>query len=453
MRLHFIAIGGSIMHQLAIAMQRKGHLVSGSDDAIFEPAKSNLERNNLLPDKTGWFPEIITNKLDGIILGMHAKKNNPELLKAQASGIPVWSYPEFLYRHAANKRRIVIAGSHGKTTITSMVMHVLKYWGCKFDYVVGAKIPGFEESVSLTEEAPIIVIEGDEYLASAIDLKPKFLYYRPHTALISGIAWDHINVFPVYNEYVEQFRLLVDSIVDGGDLVYFAGDKEVESIALKVKHANKYPYTTPDYFTDQNEIWQVIRNGKEYPIQIFGEHNLQNLIGAKMVCELADNISETQFFEAIQSFTGASKRLEIVANSKKCTVYKDFAHAPSKVTATTKAVKAMHPHRKLIACLELHTYSSLNTDFLPFYANTLQPAEKAVVFYDPEALAIKNLPPVSDSFIFNCFKHPNLIVFNTPQDMQNYLMSLDFENTDLLLMSSGNFGGINLNSIAIFATE
>ncbi len=452
MRLHFIAIGGSIMHQLAIAMHHKGYEVSGSDDAVFDPARTNLFNLQLLPDELGWFPQKVNENIDAVILGMHAKKDNPELLKAQLLGIPVWSYPEFIFRHAVNKKRIVIAGSHGKTTITSMVMHVLKFWDRKFDYVVGAKLPDFPDSVSLSEDTPMIVIEGDEYLASPIDTKPKFLYYHPHIALISGIAWDHINVFPTFEGYVEQFQLFVESIETGGSLVYYAGDERVAAIASNVKQATSLPYTTPAYEIN-NEVWQLKGGGEVVNLQVFGEHNMQNLMGAKLVCALADGITDAQFYQAIQTFTGAARRLELLATSSNCTVYKDFAHAPSKVTATTQALKAMHPNRKLIACLELHTYSSLNADFLPNYRNSLSPADLAIVFYDPDALAIKKLPAVNPEDIARCFNHPHLKVFTNPQVLQNFLLELIYQDSDLLLMSSGNFGGINLDTIAIFATQ
>ncbi|OWY21038.1 peptidoglycan synthetase [Sphingobacteriales bacterium UPWRP_1] len=452
MKIHFIAIGGSIMHQLAIALQQQGYQITGSDDTIFDPAKTNLFNVGLLPDEFGWFPEKINALPDAVILGMHAKKDNPELLRAQQLGVPVLSYPEFIYRHAQDKTRVVIGGSHGKTTITSMVMHVLRHFGADFDYVVGAKLPEFAESVRLSASAKVIVIEGDEYLSSPVDLKPKFLYYRPHIALLSGIAWDHMNVFPTFETYLQQFTLFAQTIEPGGTLVYNAEDDNLRHIAQQHPQLNLLPYQTPPYRVNpHNDSCQLQWNGTDIPLQIFGQHNLQNLMGAKNVCNCLQ-IPDEQFFEAISGFTGAARRLELVAKSARCSVYKDFAHAPSKVKATTHALKSLHPGRSLIACLELHTYSSLNHHFLPQYHHTLQNADMAMVFYDPQTLAIKQLPPLKPQEIQHYFNHPNLLVFTNPTDMENQLLQTNFEQTDLLLMSSGNFGGINIANIAKFAT-
>lgn len=452
MKLHFIAIGGSIMHQLALALHQKGYQITGSDDTLFDPAKSNLFNCGLLPDEIGWFPSRINANLDAVILGMHAKKNNPELLRAQELGIPVLSYPEFLYRHAQDKTRVVIGGSHGKTTITSMVMHVLRHCNIDFDYVVGAKIPGFTESVRLSQSASIMVIEGDEYLSSPIDLKPKFLYYHPHIALLSGIAWDHMNVFPTFEEYLKQFALFADTIADNGTLVYFADDENLRHIAAGQTRLQLIPYQTPSYHIAPDDTWQLYPESEKVSLQVFGQHNLQNIAGAKAVC-MQLGVSEKQFLEAISHFTGAARRLELLAKSEQCSVYKDFAHAPSKVKATTTALKSLHPNRKLIACLELHTYSSLNPQFLPQYQHSLQAADTAFLFYDPHTLAIKQLPPLLPNDIENYFKHPNLTVFTNPQDLETQLYHSNFEQTDLLLMSSGNFGGINIDDIAKFATK
>lgn len=453
MKLHFIALGGSIMHQLAIALHQKGYHITGSDDTIFDPAKTNLFNLGLLPDEFGWFPQKINASLDAVILGMHAKKDNPELLKAQQLGIPVLSYPEFIYRHAQDKTRVVIGGSHGKTTITSMVMHVLRHLGMDFDYVVGAKLTGFADSVRLTESAKIIVIEGDEYLSSPTDLKPKFLYYHPHIALLSGIAWDHMNVFPTFEEYLQQFALFAQTIQPGGSLVYNAEDANLCNIARQNLQLQLLPYQTPPYHINPTtDNWQLRWNGKEIALQIFGQHNLQNLMGAKAVCNCLQ-IPDELFFEAITSFSGAARRLELMAKSGWCSVYKDFAHAPSKVKATTHALKSLHPARRLIACLELHTYSSLNHAFLPQYRHALQSADLAMVFYDPHTLHIKQLPPLQPADIQHYFNHPNLLVFTNPQELENHLLQTNFEQTDLLLMSSGNFGGINIANIAKFATE
>ncbi|HRI29341.1 MAG TPA: Mur ligase family protein [Chitinophagales bacterium] len=449
--LHFIAIGGSVMHQLAIAMHQQGVAVSGSDDAIFDPARTNLFNEGLLPDEFGWFPNKITAQTDAVILGMHARKDNPELLRAQQLGVPVLPYPEFIYQHTAAKKRVVIAGSHGKTTITAMVMHVLRHCGYAFDYLVGAAVSGFNQSVALTAYAPIIVIEGDEYLASPIHPLPKFLYYKPHIALLSGIAWDHINVFPTFNEYVQQFEQFVATIQPGGSLVYYAGDGLLSQIAATCAGVTLLPYQTPNYEV-VNHTWRLRQHNQLYPLQIFGEHNLQNLMGAKLVCNQL-GIPDEQFMQAIQLFTGAARRLELLAKSANCSVYKDFAHAPSKALATTRALKQMYPAHKLIACLELHTYSSLSAHFLNQYAHTLNEADEALVFYDPQALAIKKLPPVSKQDIEHSFNHPNLTVFTQPTHLENYLLNQSYNQTNLLLMSSGNFGGINLNKIANFATS
>ncbi|OWY20299.1 peptidoglycan synthetase [Sphingobacteriales bacterium UPWRP_1] len=453
MKVHFIAIGGSIMHQLAIALQQQGYRVTGSDDTIFDPAKTNLFNVGLLPDEFGWFPEKIDARPDAVILGMHAKKDNPELLRAQQLGIPVHSYPQFIYQHAQHKKRVVIGGSHGKTTITAMVMHVLRHCGTDFDYVVGAKLPGFAESVRLSASAQVIVIEGDEYLSSPVDLKPKFLYYRPHVALLSGIAWDHMNVFPSFDGYLQQFTLFAQTIEPGGTLVYNAEDSHLCHIAQQHPRLNLQPYQTPPYrVNESNDNWLLQWNGQEVPLQIFGQHNLQNLMGAKAVCNSL-NVPDELFLEAITTFTGAARRLELVAKSAGCCMYKDFAHAPSKVKATTHALKLLHPGRRLVACLELHTYSSLNHNFLPQYQHALQSADLAMVFYDPQTLAIKQLPPLQPQEIQHYFNHPNLLVFTNPSELENQLLQTNFEQTDLLLMSSGNFGGINIANIAKFATE
>ncbi|MGO1585909.1 MAG: UDP-N-acetylmuramate--L-alanine ligase, partial [Mesonia sp.] len=444
MRVHFIAIGGSAMHNLALALHHKGETVSGSDDAIFEPSKSRLKKYDLLPEEMGWFSNKITSELDAVILGMHAKPDNPELLKAQELGLKIYSYPEFLYEHSKEKTRVVIGGSHGKTTITSMILHVLHYHNLEVDFMVGAQLDGFDTMVHLTKENDFMLLEGDEYLSSAIDRRPKFHLYKANIALLSGIAWDHINVFPTFENYKEQFQVFVDTMINGSMLVYNEEDPIVAEVAENAtKPTRKHPYQTPEYFIEDGETYLVTPEG-DMPIEVFGKHNLNNLAGAKWVCQHM-GVDEEGFYEAISTFKGASKRLEKIAETKSTTVYKDFAHSPSKVVATTQAVKEQFPKRKLIACLELHTYSSLNAEFLKHYKNTLDEADEAVVFYSPEAVAIKKLEEVDAKDIEAAFQHPNLKIYTNPQSFQEYLKNQDYKNTTLLLMSSGNYGGLDFD--------
>ena len=448
MRTHFIAIGGSAMHNLAIALHERGYQVTGSDDAVFEPSKTRLEKRGLLPEELGWFPEKITSDIDSVILGMHAKADNPELLKAQELGLKIFSYPEFLYEQSKNKTRVVIGGSHGKTTITSMILHVMHYHGINVDYMVGAQLEGFDTMVHLTEENDFIVLEGDEYLSSPMDRRPKFHLYQPNIALISGIAWDHINVFPTYENYVEQFEIFIQKITNGGILVYNEDDAEVKRVAEAATNPiRKIPYTTPNY-TVENGITLLETPEGNMPIEVFGAHNLNNLAGAKWICQNM-GVDEADFYEAISSFKGASKRLEKIAENKNNVAYKDFAHSPSKVAATTKAVKEQHPDRKLIACLELHTYSSLNAEFLKEYEGALDAADVAVVFYSPDAVKIKQLEEVTYDQIAKSFNREDLIIYTNPAAFKEYLFHLKFdtEKIALLLMSSGNYGGLNFDEV------
>ncbi|MGB5322499.1 UDP-N-acetylmuramate--L-alanine ligase [Lutimonas sp.] len=446
MNIHFISIGGSAMHNLALALHEKGDHITGSDDAIFEPSKSRLEAKGLLPESLGWFPEKVHPEVDAIILGMHAKADNPELIKAQELGITIYSYPEFLYEHAKNKTRVVIGGSHGKTTITSMILHVLKYHEVKVDFMVGAQLDGFDRMVHLTDENEIIVLEGDEYLSSPIDLRPKFHLYKANIALLSGIAWDHINVFPTFENYVDQFRIFVDTMVKGGMMVYNAEDEVVKQVVEQTSNQiKKYPYKTPDY-TIENGATVLDTAEGEVPLAIFGKHNLQNLEGARSIC-FHLGISEEEFYEAIADFKGASKRLEKIAENEHTVVFKDFAHSPSKVEATTNAVKEQYVDRKLLACLELHTYSSLNEDFLKEYVGTLDKADEAVVFYSPHAVKIKRLKEVSEQQIAKAFKRDDLIIYTDPKAFKDFLFSRDLKNTALLLMSSGNYGGLDFDEV------
>jgi len=446
MRTHFIAIGGAAMHNLALALHEKGYQVTGSDDAIFEPSKSRLDKKGLLPQEMGWFPEKITADIEAVILGMHAKADNPELLRAQALGLKIYSYPEFLYEQSKNKTRVVIGGSHGKTTITSMILHVMHYHNIEVDYMVGAQLEGFDTMVHLTHENDFIVLEGDEYLSSPIDRRPKFHLYQPNIALLSGIAWDHINVFPTFDNYVEQFEVFVNQITKGGILVYNEEDATVKKVAEESTNTiRRIPYQTPSY-TVKDGITLLDTPEGPMPIEVFGAHNLNNLAGAKWICQNM-GVDEADFYEAIASFKGASKRLEKIAEGKGKVAYKDFAHSPSKVAATTKAVKAQYPDRKLVACLELHTYSSLNAEFLKEYEGALNAADLAVVFYSPDAVKIKQLEEVTYEQIAQSFKRNDLIIYTNPVEFKDFLFSYDLNNTALLLMSSGNYGGLNFDEV------
>lgn len=434
------------MHNLALALHDKGEQVTGSDDAIFEPSKSRLKAKGLLPENEGWFPEKITADIDAVILGMHAKADNPELLKAQELGLKIYSYPEFIFEHSKNKTRVVIGGSHGKTTITSMILHVMNYYNVPVDFLVGAQLEGFTNMVHLTKENDFIVIEGDEYLSSPTDLRPKFHLYQPNIALISGIAWDHINVFPTFENYVEQFKIFIDKITNGGILIYNEDDAVVKQIVEEAeKPVRRIPYSLPEYTIDNGVTYLETLDGL-MPIEVFGAHNLSNLAGAKWICQNM-GIDEAEFYEAIASFKGASKRLEKIAETKTTVAYKDFAHSPSKVKATTEAVKKQYPDKKLVACLELHTYSSLNAEFLTEYQGALDAADTAVVFYSPDAVAIKKLEEVTKEQIEQAFNREGLIVYTNPEEFKSFLVVQDFKDSVLLLMSSGNYGGLNFDEV------
>ena len=446
MNIHFIAIGGAAMHNLALALHLKGDAITGSDDEIFDPSKSRLSAYGILPKAFGWFPEKITAQLDAIVLGMHAKADNPELLKAQELGLKIYSYPEFLYEQSKFKTRVVIGGSHGKTTITSMILHVMHYFNRDLDYMVGAQLEGFDVMVKLTDDNDFIILEGDEYLSSPIDRRPKFHLYKPNIALLSGIAWDHINVFPTWENYVEQFSIFVDSIVEGGSITYNIEDVEVKKVVEGSENTiRKFPYQTPEYQVE-NGITILETEEGSMPIEIFGKHNLNNLAGAKWICQQM-GIDENDFYESISSFQGASKRLERIAETENCVAYKDFAHSPSKVLATTNALKNQFPNRKLIACLELHTYSSLNPEFLTEYKGALDAADVAVVFYSPHAVEIKKLKAISQQQIADAFQRDDLIIYTNPTAFKDFLFSQQFNDTSLLLMSSGNYGGLDFDEL------
>lgn len=446
MNIHFIAIGGAAMHNLALALHNKGYHISGSDDEIFDPSKSRLKAKGLLPEAYGWFPEKIIKSLDAVILGMHAKSDNPELLKAKELGLKIYSYPEFLYEQSKNKTRVVIGGSHGKTTITSMILHVMHYHDKEVDYMVGAQLEGFDTMVHLTDTNDFIVLEGDEYLASPIDRRPKFHLYQPNIALLSGIAWDHINVFPTFENYVEQFEIFLTKITTGGAVIYNDEDTVVKQIVENSDNQiKKYPYNTPEYEVEDGETLLETEEGL-MPIEIFGKHNLNNLEGARWICQLM-GVQRDDFYEAIATFKGASKRLEKIAESNISIAYKDFAHSPSKVKATTTALKNQYPNRKLIACLELHTYSSLNPAFLREYKGALDDADVAVVFYSPHAVEIKKLAPITKQQITAAFERDDLIVYSDPSGFKEFLFSQEMDDTALLLMSSGNYGGLDFDEL------
>jgi len=446
MRIHFIAIGGAAMHNLAIALHKKGFNVTGSDDEIFNPSKSRLEKHNLLPKEYGWFPENIDNTIDVIILGMHARKDNPELIQAQKLNLKIYSYPEYLYEQTKNKKRIVIGGSHGKTTITSMVMHVLKSCNREFDYMVGANIKGFDTMVNLEDKNEIAVFEGDEYLSSPIDLTPKFHWYKPHVAVLTGIAWDHINVFPTFDFYVEQFKVFVESIQDGGKLFWFDEDENLKKISNSNLSISSISYNKIASRQDIDGNFVVTINDKEFTLNIFGDHNLQNANVACSVCKEV-GISEEDFWNAMQRFEGAAKRLQLVKSIDTSALYIDFAHAPSKLKATINALKQKFSERNLVACIELHTFSSLQKEFIPQYKDSMKNADTAIVYFSHEVLKHKQLPSLSEAFVADSFGD-NVLVFTDTYRMQEYLKSLENSNSNFLMMSSGNFNGIDFVKFA-----
>lgn len=443
MQVHFIAIGGSAMHNLAIALSRKGVHVTGTDDEIFEPSKSRLDKEGILPEKIGWDESKVHIGLDAVILGMHAREDNIELLKAKELSIPIYSYPEYLYEQSKNKTRIVIGGSHGKTTITSMLLHAAKKLGVNVDYMVGAQLDGYDCMVKLTDDAEFMVLEGDEYLSSPIDRRPKFHLYSPNVALISGIAWDHINVFPTFDNYCHQFDVFCSLIRPNGILIYNQKDEHVNVLGEKYKNQlATIAYETPAYIpTKEGSLMKC--QGEEYPLLIFGEHNLQNLVGAMHLAQ-SMGIENDDFLRAMNDFTGAGKRLQKVVDSERFTMFKDFAHSPSKLKATTAAIKQQYPSRKVVACMELHTFSSLNKEFLPFYKDAMIAADLALVYFNPEVVAHKKLVALSNEDVFNGFGG-NVIVFNNSANFTRYIDSQDWNNSVLLLMSSGNFDGIDYN--------
>ena len=420
------------MHNLAMELAaRKNYQVTGSDDEIFDPALSHLREAGLLPEQMGWHPERITSDLDAVILGMHAREDNPELLRAKELGIPIYSFPQYLYEQTKNKTRIVIAGSHGKTTTTAMILYVLKQLGIEADYMVGAQIQGFERMVHLSESAKYAVFEGDEYLTSPLDLRSKFLWYKPHIAILTGIAWDHINVFPTWDSYVDTFRRFTHTIDQ--TLIYFRQDRTLVQLARE----NEERIQCLPYDSYQGDV----------PMQVFGKHNMQNLQAACLACQQI-GIAPDTFYRTIASFTGAGNRLEKIAETDAFVAYKDFAHSPSKLQATINAVREHHPERRLIACMELHTFSSLTADFLPQYKDTMNQADEAIVYFNQHVIEHKHLAPITVEDVKKAFGRDDLFVYTDSRQLHDDLLHKDYRNTALLMMSSGTFDGINVKELA-----
>lgn len=443
MHIHFIAIGGSVMHQLAIALKHKGYQITGSDDEIFEPALSNLKKEGIMPSEMGWHPEKLTSDIDAVILGMHAKDDNPEIIRSRELKLEIFSFPEYIYKESEHKQRVAIGGSHGKTTTTAMIMHVLKHDQINFDYLVGARLDGFEQSVRITD-APLIVCEADEYPASAIEKRPKFHFLLPHIAVITGIAWDHINVFPTFNYYLQQFKIFIEKIEKSGILIY----NETDEVLVKLINENKrsdinyISYELPVYFIE-NGVTSVMTGNIKTDLKIFGNHNLLNLQASYHVCKIL-GVSDNSFADAIRSFRGAAKRLELFAENKEYNIYRDFAHAPSKVMASINAVKQQFPGRKLVAILELHTFSSLNEKFMEEYAGAMDNADEAIVFYSKHALELKRMPPLDSKIIADGFKKTGLRVINSKEELERQLTETSTRSTNFLFMSSGNYDGMDI---------
>jgi UDP-N-acetylmuramate: L-alanyl-gamma-D-glutamyl-meso-diaminopimelate ligase len=447
-KVHFIAIGGSVMHNLAMALHRKGYQVTGSDDEIYDPARTRLHQIGLLPAEMGWFPEKIHEGLEAVILGMHARADNPELKRAQELNLPIYSYPDYFYQQSKQKQRVVIAGSHGKTTITSIILHALRVNQRQFDYLVGAQLEGFDTMVKLSDDAPVIIVEGDEYPASPADLAPKFMHYQAHIALISGIAWDHVNIYPTWEGYVSQFEKLVNSLPKSGVVIFDETDDMLDAIGQQERPGVKRrPYQAHPHKIVNGQTFLTTGSYGDVPLLIFGEHNMKNISGALAVCEEI-GLTQEQFYRAIQTFKGAANRMETLAKTPYIVVYKDFAHAPSKVEATTKAAKSQFPQRKLVACVELHTFSSLNKKFLGQYENKLDAADVAVVYYNPQTLAHKRLEPIEPAEVMKAFGRDDLHVFTESESLKDFLLTQSWSQTNLLMMSSGTFGGLNLKEIA-----
>ena len=449
MKVHFIAIGGSAMHNLALALRQKEYTITGSDDEINEPSRSRLANAGILPAALGWFPEKINDQLDAVILGMHARADNPELLKAKELSIKVYSYPEYLYEQSKDKKRVVIGGSHGKTSITAMLMHVLNFCQMDFDYMVGAQLEGFDTMVRITEKAPVMILEGDEYLSSPIDRRPKFHLYKPDVALLSGIAWDHINVFPTFENYTEQFRIFVNQVPAGGAIIYCKEDELVKELCEATNSlVKKFPYGVLPHEIVDGKTFILHNNNTKIPMQVFGNHNLMNMNGARLLANQL-GINDDDFFQGMTSFKGAARRLELIASSENLVIYKDFAHSPSKLKATTDAVKKQFEGRTIIACMELHTFSSLNEDFLIQFEGAMDAADEAIVYFNPKTIAHKKLNPITPEQVKKAFKRKDLQVFTDALLLKEFFKSKHYSNHVLLIMTSGNFDGINLNEFAV----
>ncbi len=448
MKIHIIAIGGSAMHNLAIALKEKGYEITGSDDEIFEPSYSRLKKHGLLPEKPGWYPRKITSDIDAVILGMHATEDNPELLRARQLWLKIYSYPEYLYNQTIDKKRVVIAGSHGKTTITSMIMHVLKHCERDFDFMSGASIEGFDTMVHLSDTSTLAVFEGDEYLSSALDKRPKFHLYIPHIALISGIAWDHVNVFPDFDSYKRQFSEFIEHMEPSGTLYYYEGDPVLKNLVERsLNNIDIIPYNEHLHMIRDHYSYLLTQSGS-YKFHLLGKHNLQNVEGARLICKQLE-VSDVDFYKAISTFHGASKRLQAIHSTENSTVYMDFAHAPSKVKATIEALKTHYPERKLNVCLELHTYSSLNKNFIGEYHNTLASAAQAAIFYNPETVKHKRLEKISAKEIKKAFGRDDIEVITDTSELSGWVKKLKLPDSNLLFMSSGNFGGLDIKNTIV----
>ena len=447
MKIHFIAIGGSIMHNLAICLKNLGYTISGSDDNIYNPAEDQLKKANIYPNKLGWDANRITKDLDFVITGMHAKIDNPEIIRAKELNLEILSFPEFIRKHSENKQRIVIGGSHGKTTITSMVMHVLKQNGLDFDYLVGANLEGFDVMVKLSD-APIIVLEGDEYLNSALDPTPKFLKYDHHIGVLSGVEWDHINAFPTEEIYIEQFRKFADKSPKAGTFIYCETDPISKEIGMESRDdVTSIPYKAHSYkIVDGKTI--LLTDFGDMPIQIFGKHNMENLSAAKEVAKQLC-IGDLEFYQAIQTFNGSAKRLETIYESPEFIIYQDFAHSPSKAKASINAVKEQHPNKKLIAVLELHTFSSLNPDFLSQYKNTTLKADEIIVFMDKDILKKKGSTEISENQIKEFFNDDRVQLIDNSESLRQTIKESVVNQSCLLIMSSGNLGGLKPSEFII----
>ena len=445
-KVHFIAIGGSVMHNLAITLKQLSYEVSGSDDKIYDPSRSRLEKYNLLPENLGWFPELIDKKIDFIVLGMHAKKDNPELLKALDLDCKIYSYPELIFEFSKSKTRITIGGSHGKTTVSSMILHVLDFYNVKVDYLLGAQIEGFENMVHITDDNEFILIEGDEYLSSPIDNSPKFHKYNSNIAVITGIAWDHINVFPSFENYISQFEKFIETITDGGVLVFNELDKLVLDLVNKSeKTIRKIGYGKPD-FEIVDGVTYVKTSEGDVPLKVFGDHNLSNLSAAKQICALM-GVFDDEFFAAIASFKGASKRLETIYRDNNKIIIKDFAHSPSKLKATIDAVKNQFSNKNIIAVYELHTYSSFNQKFIKEYFNSMSSADMKLIYYDDEVLKKRGEFEINEKIIKDSFGSDDLIVISKKSVLEESILKINLHNSVLLMMSSGNFSSVDMLSL------